>query len=50
MAAMRHRSENRTYDNAGYEGAGRLAREGGFDCLAQWVDREWPFAECFWRA
>src|SRR5882762_1319808 len=27
------------------EGAGRLAREGGFDCLAQWVDREWPFAE-----
>ena len=23
----------------------RIAREAGFRCVAQWVDREWPFAE-----
>ena len=27
------------------EDAARLAKHGGFDCLSQWVDREWPFAE-----
>jgi uncharacterized SAM-dependent methyltransferase len=23
----------------------RIAREAGFHCDAQWIDREWPFAE-----
>ena len=23
----------------------RIAREAGFHCEAQWIDREWPFAE-----
>jgi len=27
------------------EDAARLAKRAGFDCLSQWVDREWPFAE-----
>ena len=22
-----------------------IAEEAGFRCLAQWIDREWPFAE-----
>ncbi|MGH9559665.1 MAG: L-histidine N(alpha)-methyltransferase [Bryobacteraceae bacterium] len=26
-----------------------LAREAGFESEAQWIDREWPFAENFWR-
>jgi len=27
-----------------------IAKEAGFQPAEQWVDREWPFAECFWRA
>ena len=26
-------------------GVARMARETGFDCVRQWVDAEWPFAE-----
>ncbi len=29
----------------GLEEPGRIAREAGFHCAAQWVDPEWPFAE-----
>jgi dimethylhistidine N-methyltransferase len=28
----------------------RLAQQTGFTPEAMWVDEEWPFAECFWRA
>ena len=28
----------------------RLAFRSGFRCEGQWVDREWPFAECLWVA
>ncbi len=27
-----------------------IARAAGFQCETQWIDREWPFAESFWRA
>ncbi len=27
-----------------------MARSAGFSCEAQWVDREWPFAESLWVA
>lgn len=27
-----------------------MARECGFESKAQWIDREWPFAENLWRA
>ena len=27
-----------------------IARAAGFECETQWIDREWPFAESFWRA
>jgi L-histidine N-alpha-methyltransferase len=27
-----------------------IARESGFRQEAQWVDHDWPFAECLWRA
>jgi L-histidine N-alpha-methyltransferase len=27
-----------------------IARAAGFECEMQWIDREWPFAESFWRA
>ena len=27
------------------EDAARLAKQAGFECESQWVDREWPFAE-----
>jgi dimethylhistidine N-methyltransferase len=26
------------------------AREAAFEPVEEWVDREWPFAECLWRA
>jgi len=28
----------------------RMAQSSGFHCEAQWVDREWPFAENLWIA
>jgi L-histidine N-alpha-methyltransferase len=28
----------------------RLGARAGFRCDAQWIDREWPFADCLWVA
>ncbi len=31
------------------EEIGEIARESGFTQEAQWIDEDWPFAECLWR-